>query len=60
MFLGSKPIPEVEFACGSASTNKVLYSKTAKLAAKFIAEVVLPTPPFWFAIAIGCSFRAEC
>jgi hypothetical protein len=32
--------------------TKVLYSSTAKLAAKFMAVVVLPTPPFWFAIAI--------
>lgn len=52
MFLGSKPMPEVELACGSASTKSVLYSKTAKLAAKLIDEVVLPTPPFWFAKAI--------
>ena len=27
----------------------------AKDAAKFTAVVVLPTPPFWFAIAIICA-----
>src|SRR5688572_14197751 len=49
---GSYPMPEVALACGSASTNKVLCSKAAKLAARLMAEVVLPTPPFWFATAI--------
>ena len=44
--LGLIPIPEVEFACGSASTIKVLKSSTARLAARFIAVVVFPTPPF--------------
>jgi hypothetical protein len=29
-----------------------LYSKTAKLAARLIAVVVLPTPPFWLAMDI--------
>src|SRR5687768_2693302 len=45
-------MPEVALACGSASTNNVLCSKAAKLAARLIAVVVLPTPPFWFATAI--------
>jgi len=45
-------MPEVALACGSASTSKVLYSKAARLAARLIAEVVLPTPPFWLATAI--------
>src|ERR1700744_5991805 len=49
---GSKPMPEVELACGSASTNNVLYSRTAKLAARLIDDVVFPTPPFWLAKAI--------
>src|ERR1700733_3055765 len=52
IFRGSKPMPEVELACGSASTNNVLYSRTAKLAARFIDDVVFPTPPFWLAKAI--------
>ena len=37
----SKPTPVVLLACGSASTNSVLYSSTAKLAARLIAVVVL-------------------
>jgi len=52
MFLGSKPIPEVELACGSASTSNVLNSSTAKLAARLMDDVVFPTPPFWLAKAI--------
>ncbi len=39
----------VLFACGSPSTSNVLNSSTAKLAARLIAVVVFPTPPFWFA-----------
>ena len=46
MLFASKPTPEVEFACGSASTNKTFFSRTPKLAAKLIAVVVFPTPPF--------------
>jgi ABC-type dipeptide/oligopeptide/nickel transport system permease component len=34
------------------STNNVRFDSSAKQAARFIAVVVLPTPPFWFAIAI--------
>ena len=40
------PKPDVVFACGSASTSSVLYSNAARLAAKLIEVVVLPTPPF--------------
>ncbi len=32
--------------------NKTFFSATARDAAKLTAVVVLPTPPFWFAIAI--------
>ena len=42
----SNPVPEVAFACGSASTIKTFFSSTARLAAKLIAVVVFPTPPF--------------
>src|ERR1051325_1461925 len=51
-FLGSKPTPEVLLACGSASTSKVFFSSTARLAARLMAVVVFPTPPFWLAIAM--------
>src|SRR6184192_1574219 len=57
MVRGSKPIPDVEFACGSASTSSVLYSRTAKLAARFMEDVVFPTPPFWLAKAIILLIR---
>lgn len=52
MLCKSNPNPVVLFACGSASTKSVLNSKTAKLAARLIAVVVFPTPPFWLAIPI--------
>jgi hypothetical protein len=48
----SIPKPEVALACGSASMSKTFFSKTPNEAAKFTEVVVLPTPPFWFAIAI--------
>ena len=37
---------------GSASTIKTFLFIAAKDVARFIAVVVLPTPPFWFATAI--------
>ena len=43
---GFIPSPEVELAWGSASINRVLNSSAAKLAARLIEVVVLPTPPF--------------
>src|SRR2546425_27187 len=48
----SMPTPLVEFACGSASTSNVFRSAVASDAARLTAVVVLPTPPFWLAIAI--------
>src|SRR5690606_2353674 len=38
--------------CGSASTSSVFRSAMASEAARFTAVVVLPTPPFWLAIAM--------
>lgn len=38
--------------CGSASINKTFLPCRTSPAPKFAAVVVLPTPPFWFAIAI--------
>src|SRR4051794_10969768 len=46
------PTPLVAFPCGSPSMSSVLCSAAARLAARFTAVVVLPTPPFWFAMAI--------
>src|SRR5208283_3273093 len=45
------PSPTVAFAWGSASTSSVSYPASAMHAATLTAVVVLPTPPFWFAIA---------
>src|SRR5712671_2458198 len=48
----ARPNPLVEFDCGSQSTRSDLTSAAAKEAARLMAVVVLPTPPFWFATAI--------
>src|SRR5690242_16952159 len=42
----------VEFACGSRSMRSVFLPRVASAAAKLIAVVVFPTPPFWFAIVM--------
>jgi hypothetical protein len=42
----------VELAWGSQSTNRDRTSAAAKEAARLMAVVVFPTPPFWFATAI--------
>src|SRR5215213_1108871 len=38
-------------ACGSRSMRSVFLCRKARAAARLMAVVVLPTPPFWFAIA---------
>ena len=48
----STPTPLVALPCGSPSMSSVRRSATARLAARLTAVVVLPTPPFWFAIAM--------
>src|SRR5437879_5531223 len=48
---GSRPSPDVELACGSRSTSRVGWPASASAAARLIAVVVLPTPPFWFTTA---------
>ena len=45
------PSPSVALACGSMSTSRVSKPASAMQAATLTAVVVLPTPPFWFAIA---------
>ena len=47
----SKPIALVAFAWGSRSISNTRLPFSAKQAERFTAVVVLPTPPFWFAIA---------
>src|SRR5580698_7759781 len=48
----TKPSPLEEFDCGSQSTNKVFTSAAAREAARLMAVVVFPTPPFWLATAM--------
>src|SRR5579884_1663930 len=46
------PRPVVLFPCGSQSTKRTFKSFEASDAAKLMAVVVLPTPPFWLATAM--------
>src|SRR5438093_1061424 len=46
------PMPLVACACGSSTTSKTCIPETASAAERLTAVVDLPTPPFWFAIAI--------
>src|SRR5260370_30998590 len=48
----TKPRPLEAFDCGSQSTSSVFTSAAAKDAARLMAVVVLPTPPFWLATAM--------
>src|SRR5262249_46230925 len=45
------PRPVVALPWGSRSTRSVGRSASASPAARFIAVVVFPTPPFWLTIA---------
>src|SRR6185437_2287724 len=44
------PSPYRTEPCGSASTSSVFMPRRASAAARLIAVVVLPTPPFWLTI----------
>jgi len=46
-----RPTPVVALPCGSESMSKTFRSLAAKAAARLIAVVVLPTPPFWLLTA---------
>jgi hypothetical protein len=46
------PSPDVEFPCGSVSMIRMSCSARAREAARLIAVVVFPTPPFWLTIEI--------
>src|SRR5210317_1288558 len=68
------PLPMVALPWGSRSTSNTRFFMAASEAARFTQVVVLPTPPFWFAIAIilanvqsllrfsaaGAQSRAQC
>ena len=47
---GLAPNPVVALHCGSMSINKVRLPARPNAAARLIEVVVLPTPPFWFAM----------
>ena len=44
------PLPMVALPWGSRSTSRVRLPSWERAAAKFTEVVVLPTPPFWFAM----------
>src|SRR5580658_2257308 len=48
----STPQPIVALPCGSRSRSRTVRLVAASEAARLTAVVVLPTPPFWFAMAI--------
>src|SRR5918993_43144 len=48
---GVTPRPLVAFPCGSMSTTRILSPFPARYAARLMAVVLLPTPPFWFTMA---------
>ena len=52
IFRLSTPIPEVAFAWGSKSQSSTFLPRSVKAAVRFTAVVVLPTPPFWFTMAM--------
>src|SRR5208282_1125670 len=56
----TRPSPLVEFDCGSQSTSSVFTSAAASEAARLIAVVVFPTPPFWLAIAMTRPIAVLC
>ena len=49
----------VAFACGSLSTRRTRQPALARYAQRLTAVVVLPTPPFWFAMAKICAFMPQ-
>ena len=49
---GMYAYPDEAFACGSASITRTFLPNVANEAARLIAVVVFPTPPFWLAKAI--------
>src|SRR3977135_2536229 len=48
----STPLPMVALPCGSRSISSARRRVAARDAARLTAVVVLPTPPFWFAMAM--------
>src|SRR5262245_61174251 len=51
------PRPVLALPCGSMSMRRMLLPQAASAVPRLIAVVVLPTPPFWLAIA---TTRPSC
>src|SRR5262245_34992939 len=51
------PRPVEALPCGSRSITSTCRPTAAKPVARLIAVVVLPTPPFWLAMAMTRAFR---
>src|SRR5215210_7334074 len=49
--LAETPKPLVAFPWGSISTIRIFSPNPARYAARLIAVVLFPTPPFWFTMA---------
>src|SRR5262245_18634542 len=51
-------MPDVALAWGSRSISRTFWSYAARAAERLMAVVVLPTPPFWLAIAMIRAMRS--
>src|ERR1700751_3122397 len=52
MACGWMPSPTESAPCGSKSTSRTRWPRSARAAPRLIVVVVLPTPPFWLATAM--------
>src|SRR2546421_5791845 len=59
-FALSMPLPMVALPCGSRSMSSTRRLVAAREAARLTAVVVLPTPPFWFAMAMTRFMGRQC
>src|SRR5437899_2695490 len=57
--LRSMPSPVEALPCGSMSTTSTRWPTAARPVARLIAVVVLPTPPFWLAMAMMRPLRSD-
>jgi hypothetical protein len=55
----SIPSPDVQFACESRSISRTRWPRKVSACERFMAVVVLPTPPFWFAMAMTFTSRED-
>src|SRR5690606_18693124 len=55
----SMPLPMVALPWGSRSISNTRLPSAARAAARLMAVVVLPTPPFWFAMQNTFAVRVD-